>query len=250
MKQLVKKLLKKSQLEPAALELRRQIRWVTQRQFGYVDNQLIKKYFQDNEIRKFHIGCGRNTIEGWLNADYNPYTTNILCFNACERFPFPDNSFDYIYSEHMIEHISYPDGLFMLSECFRILKPNGKIRIATPDFNFLLKIYQDSEHPLHSQYIDYILDYCMKDAPYQGAIFVINNFVRDWGHLFIYDRKSLQIALEKVGFSRITQCNLQTSEDKHFYNLANEKRFPDGFLDLETMTFEAIKLQTNQDFVL
>jgi predicted SAM-dependent methyltransferase len=37
----------------------------------------------------------------------------------------------------MIEHISFSQGLVMLSECYRVLKEKGKIRISTPDRRLL-----------------------------------------------------------------------------------------------------------------
>ncbi len=44
---------------------------------------------------------------------------------------FPDNHFDAIHSAHVIEHVYDPVAL--LRECFRILKPGGKIVIITPN---------------------------------------------------------------------------------------------------------------------
>ena len=60
-----------------------------------------------------------------------------------KKFPFVSSTFDYVFSEHMIEHIKYQDGLKMLNESFRVLKPSGKIRISTPDLQFLLDLYLD-----------------------------------------------------------------------------------------------------------
>jgi hypothetical protein len=48
-------------------------------------------------------------------------------------------------------------------------------------------------------------------APEDNETFVINNFVRDWGHTFIYDEKTLRGAMTSVGFAQITKFDLQES---------------------------------------
>ena len=93
----------------------------------------IKAYFSETRIRKLQIGAGKNVLEGWLNADLEPGSDEVMFIDAVAELPFPDGVFDYVFSEHMIEHIAYKHGLHMLGEAFRVLKPGGKIRIATPD---------------------------------------------------------------------------------------------------------------------
>ncbi len=48
---------------------------------------------------------------------------------------YPDNSFDVISMSHVIEHVSAPVAL--LQECRRILKPGGRLVIATPNLQSL-----------------------------------------------------------------------------------------------------------------
>lgn len=204
-------------------------------------NKLIRNYLRDHSTHKLHLGCGRNPLDSWLNSDQHPKSSNILRLDVSKRLPFEDEQFAYVFSEHMIEHLSYTQGMQMLEECHRILKPNGRIRISTPDLSFLLALYFDDRSNLQERYIDWSTKTHVKDAPYSDATFVINNFVRDWGHQFIYDEPALRFALEKAGFSEIVRCELNASEDIELQGLENDTRLPPGFLALESFTLEATK---------
>jgi predicted SAM-dependent methyltransferase len=129
----------------------------------------------------------------------------------------------------------------MLAECYRILNPGGKIRIATPDLLFLINLYKSNKSELQKRYIKWAIDFSVPNTTYYDDTFVINNFFADWGHKFIYDDKVLRFALEKVGFTNITKCNLNESEDRELRGLENENRMPDGFLQLETIILEGTK---------
>jgi predicted SAM-dependent methyltransferase len=85
--------------------------------------------------------------------DALPLLPDVLYLDATRRFSFKDAAFDYIFSEHMIEHISYQHSLNMLAECRRVLQPSGKIRISTPDLNFLINLYRDDKSELQQRYI-------------------------------------------------------------------------------------------------
>lgn len=221
---------------------KRHISWHFKGNFGRIDRAIIERYFAGQEIRKLHIGCGGNILSDWLNSDFVPYSNSILHLDATETFPFAADMFDYIFSEHMIEHISYSNGLAMLSECYRVLKNNGKIRISTPNLPFLIDLYRDDKSELQREYIRWATDNFIKSAPYYDDTFVINNFIRDWGHLFIYDERTLRSSLEKAGFTIIIRCNLNESNDETLRKLENEKRIPKKFLKLESFTLEATKV--------
>jgi len=222
--------------------MQRRISWHFKRHFGRVDRTIIADYFAKQEIRKLHIGCGSNVHRDWLNSDIFPHSDNILHLDGTDTFPFANETIDYIFSEHMIEHISYSNGLAMLSETYRVLRNNGKIRISTPNLQFLIDLYGENKSELQIEYIKWATDRFIQSAPYDDAIFVINNFVRDWGHLFIYDEKTLRSSLENAGFSKIIRCDLNESGDEALRNLESEQRMPKGFLKLESITLEGTKV--------
>lgn len=204
------------------------------------DKRAFQSYIQTHKAHKLHLGCGSNYLEGWFNTDLYPDSKRTH-LNATKRFPFPDNSFDFIFSEHMIEHIPYVGGHTMLSECFRVLKPGGTLRIVTPDMTFLLDLYQNRKEGVNKRYIDWSCDIFIKDSAPRHPVSVINNFYRDWGHQYIYDYDVIHSTFEEIGFNNIQKLALNQSTHPELCGLEHEKRSPEGFLELESMIIEGKK---------
>jgi predicted SAM-dependent methyltransferase len=201
----------------------------------------VTHYCASNPVGRLHLGAGDSTPPGWLGTDIAPTSPGILCMDARKPFPVPDQSFNYVFSEHMIEHISWHEGAFMLRECYRILKPGGKIRIATPDLGVLLGMYCNEVSPAGDNYIRWITDNFIENGNIYRPAFVINNAFHNWGHNFLYDSELLEIALHGAGFVDIIPCRPNESGDETLYgielhgkNLGNEK-----INEFETMVFEA-----------
>ena len=189
---------------------------------------------------KLHLGCGRNILGGWINTDYNTAKFSGSDYlDVTKKFPYDNNSVDYIFSEHMIEHITYHEGKFMLEESFRVLKSGGKIRISTPDLKFLIKLYNEDKTELQKRYIEYSFKEYKLDG--NSDTFVINNFHRDWGHIFIYDEKTLKSLFESIGFFDLKCYGLMESDDEELMGVEHIIRQPDGFIQLESFTVEGTK---------
>ena len=201
---------------------------------------VVGDYLRRDGAKKLHLGCGHSILEGWLNSDFSPARPDVIRLDATTAFPIPSDSFDYVFSEHMIEHIAYRDGLNMLGESFRVLKPGGKIRVSTPDLQFLVDLYAEPKTALQKHYIEWATETFVK-TPEASDTIVINNFVRDWGHQFIYDAKTLSRALELAGFGAVERFDINHSNDPALTNLENASRMPPGFLQLESFTLEATK---------
>ena len=206
------------------------------------------KFISDNYFsstlnkRKLHIGCQTQLLKGWLNVDIQPKSDEVMFMDATQSFPFADESFDYIYSEHMIEHISYSEGAYMIQECFRCLKKNGILRIATPDFDFLIGLAASQKSDVQSRYIKYSVLRHMPQGTPENHVFVVNNFFKDWGHKFIYDFNALSESLKKRGFEKVQQCSVGLSTDINLQSLEHHgNEIGEDFNKLETMVLEARK---------
>jgi predicted SAM-dependent methyltransferase len=202
------------------------------RALWHPEQAILREYMRTLGTKKLNIGCGDHLIEGWLNCG-----APIYPLDASKPFPLANDTFELVFSEHMIEHIPYPAGRVMLQECFRAMKPSGTIRISTPDLRFLIDLYN---HP-HDDYIRWATSNFISWAPSLDRAFVINNFVRDWGHQFIYDEPTLSAALRTAGFVNIVRQKLQESNIEPLRGLENGTKMPSDFLSVETMTLEATK---------
>ena len=202
------------------------------------NRRLIAQYLARHQAPKLHIGCGDNELPGWLNTELCPRGDQIF-LDATTRFPFADNVFSLIYSEHMIEHISLPDAETMIGECFRVLAPNGVMRIVTPDLRFLTTLL-DSTHSPELEDIQYSVD-VYKIPPPADGISVFNNFVRAWGHQYIHTVSSLGGLLMRAGFDDIHQRALNSSPHSELTDLAKTDRMPAGFVEMESFVLEGRK---------
>ncbi len=200
-----------------------------------------KRYLDSHDVKKLQIGTGKNVLAGWLNSDLRPLSGTVLHLNARCRFPFDDGTFDYVYCEHLIEHLHFRDGVKMLAECHRVLKHGGKLRISTPDLQFLIDLCSPRKSDLQIRYLRWAVDTYLPDAPAIDEAFVINMFMRNWEHRFIYSENAMRIALERTGFGEMRRWPVMQGSDEHMMNLENRDRMPQDFLALESMIYEARK---------
>jgi ubiquinone/menaquinone biosynthesis C-methylase UbiE len=81
---------------------------------------------------KLNIGCGKKYDPDYCNIDlYEDLVADrrMSAFNL----EFDDNTCDEIKAIHVIEHLSFFETIYALSEFFRVLEPNGKLILETPD---------------------------------------------------------------------------------------------------------------------
>lgn len=229
------KIIKTSGLFPLALRMLQIHSWVTR-------EKTIKNYLETHIDRKLHIGCGSNILDGWLNTDLFPRAKEIVYLDATKRFPLNDDSFSYVFSEHIIEHIEYTHGLNMLRECFRILKPGGMIRISTPSLSFLVELYQPEKNEVQNQYIDWAAQSFAPDIIKHKEVFVINNFFYNFDHKFIYDMNILQDAMAAAGFVDLIPCAVGESKIHEMQGLESHSNLiSEEFNKLETFVIEGKK---------
>jgi len=81
-----------------------------------------------------------------ISLDISPGDSRVLKGDI-KKLPFKKNSFDGVFLSHVIEHLPIADVSKGLSEIHRVLKPKGKLVIATPHPSIFNNIFwEDPSH--------------------------------------------------------------------------------------------------------
>lgn len=208
----------------------------------------IEKYISSHSIKKLHIGSGGNEFVDWLNSDLLPENSRIALIDVSKIIPIESSSFDYVYSEHVFEHLNFFEQLNYFRETYRILKPGGKMRIATPNFDFLIHLTNTENSDIEKRYLSWNMNRFLKPITQElgnkadKKIYVINNYFKDWGHQLIHNKSSFINLISITDFKDVIECNVGTSLDNNLSNLEmHSKMITEEFNLLETMVFEAVK---------
>lgn len=203
----------------------------------------VRTYLDRHRVRGLQLGAGRNLFGGWLSTDKAPRHPEVLPMDATGRFPLPDESFDYVYAEHMIEHVGWHRGQQTLAEAWRVLRPGGRIRLATPDLAVLVDLYAGRAGDDGDHYTRWVTRrYLPKGTP-RHPVFVLNNAMRNWGHSFLYDEEVLRMSLDRSGFTDVRRQPFGESDDPHLCGLEahGEAVANDRAVRFETMVLEATR---------
>jgi len=87
------------------------------------------------------LGCGANYIPGMVNIDGNLFRKKDLWLDVTLGLPFEDNSLSGIYASHILEHFETPVMKSVLRECYRTLRPEGRLRIVVPSVEFAINAW-------------------------------------------------------------------------------------------------------------
>jgi predicted SAM-dependent methyltransferase len=161
--------------------------------------------------RRLHIGCGQQSIPGWINIDNQGLPGVDQVLDVRRGLPFQDVSS--IYAEHFLEHLSLDDGLGFLRECSRVLSPDGVLRLSTPNLDWvILTHYHGRDLPEADARLD-----CVR----------INRAFHGWGHQFLYNGHMLTGALRSAGFAHIVPCRYGESSLSELANLERHETWED-----------------------
>jgi predicted SAM-dependent methyltransferase len=88
-----------------------------------------------------NLGCGPLIYPDWVNADRSGFYRLVRerafkpqwLFDAAKPWRCRDDRWGGIFTQHMIEHLDYPEVVFVFRECLRTLKPGAWLRVSVPD---------------------------------------------------------------------------------------------------------------------
>ncbi len=174
---------------------------------------------------KINIGCGlRNFGNEWIHVDGGDYdhidTKDILIKE------FDKESAELIYASHFIEYFDREEIIPILKRWKQVLKPNGILRLAVPNFEKYASLYIDKKISL-----DHSL------GPLYGKMKMGNKTIY---HKTTYDFDSLKILLEKVGMRKINKYNWKETIHSKFDD-HSQAYFP--HMDKENGTLMSLNME-------
>ena len=150
---------------------------------------------------KINMGCGwRDFGKDWIHIDGGDYSH--LDSKDIFNLPYEDNSVDLIYASHVIEYFNREEVKDVLNEWIRVLKPNGKLRLAVPDFEVIVGLYFSKEYSL-----DRFL------GPLYGKMPMGEETIY---HKTTYDFKSLKLLLENLNMKNVIEYDWRETEHSEF----------------------------------
>lgn len=115
--------------------------------YPYKLSKYLCENFFNNSGSILDVGCGRGEyLEEFQNlglqvtgVDISPSINDLkskfnidTCDFEHQKFSFPNDNFDFIFSKSVIEHLHKPE--FLLDECYRVLKIGGRAIIMCPSW--------------------------------------------------------------------------------------------------------------------
>lgn len=147
---------------------------------------------------KLHLGCGsRDFGVTWdhIDAQKLPHIKS----HDVTKLPYETSSVDIIYASHLIAYFDRDEIIQVLREWKRVLRPDGILRIATPDFRQIARMY--------------VQDRCCTLPNFLGPLYGKMNGMY---HKTAYDFYSLIEVLASVGFKNIRKYNRDLTPHARF----------------------------------
>lgn len=170
---------------------------------------------------KINLGCGDNLIEGYMNIDKYDPRADIEMDMA--DLKLPSDSADEIVIYQALEHTPWHQLNDILTNCYRTLKPGGKLIIEVPDLEVICRrileegLTQNSHDNIYGGY----------HRPWDSNRYEDADFHKGSIHYQGFTCKKLTTALSKAGFDK---ARVRDMEEKH----------PDYRYE-ENLSIEAIK---------
>ena len=150
---------------------------------------------------KLNLGCGKRDFgSDWIHIDGAEYPH--LDSQNIESLDYRNKSVDLIYASHVIEYFDRREVLSVLKEWKRVLRIDGVLRIAVPDFYQMAKLYLVDSYDLEKFL-----------GPLYGKMVMLKKTIY---HKTVYDFNDLKELLEEVGFRNIKKYDWRETDHSDF----------------------------------
>ena len=150
---------------------------------------------------KLHLGSGSRYLEGYVHIDIADYEHIDIRTSIDKLNTIDDDIVSEIYASHVLEYFDRNEVESVLKEWMRVLKKDGILRIAVPNFEALIKVYSEVND------LNKIL----------GPLYGKWNIGEDKHiyHKTVYDMESLTVLLKQVGFEQVREWDWREVFSNH-----------------------------------
>jgi hypothetical protein len=192
-------------------------------------------------------GCGLSVGEGWRNFDGSPrlrienlpvagrvLTRNRRLFPKEVEFgdivsglPVAEASCKGLYCSHVLEHLCLRDCQQALRNSRLLLQPGGTFRLVIPDLKASIQHYLDNPSPQASS--DFMRETSLgMETRRRDLGGMLSAWLGNSPHLWMWDAKGMQHALEEAGFVDIRQATFGDASDPMFEKVEARMRWKEG----------------------
>jgi len=177
-------------------------------------------------MKKINVGAGSSWYyQNWEILDNGPgnYKAKWKNKGKCWDTKLKSNSYDVVFTSHMLEHIPHFRIEKTISEFNRILKKKGILRIVVPDLEKMVKAYINRDYKffkMSRHYTDHLGiggSFLSKlISPGKNTIAIsreMDEIFGGYAHIYHFDFEMLKTLLAKWGFSEIKKSNFCKSID-------------------------------------
>jgi len=181
-------------------------------------------------VIKLHLGCGKKNFgEDWDHIDGSNYC-HIKSHDII-NLHYDEDSVDLIYASHVFEYFDRDEANYVLQKWKKVLKKDGILRLAVPDFEACAKLYTNKNVPL---------------SKFVGMMYGkwnINIDSKPIYHKTIYDYDSIKKVLEDNEFNNIKRWNWRDIDHGHFDDYS-QAYLP--HMDKENGTLVSLNVECNK----
>jgi hypothetical protein len=184
--------------------------------------------------------------DSWHTLDHKlTESTETAIAGDASNIKLPDESCDVVFCSHVFEHIPHTRLPMVLAEINRVLRPNGILRILTPDLEKVAKAYveKDAEFFRQAKEEDESL---RTDLGFGGMMmnFIVSpgqdtalfdrnlkQFIAGYAHLYSYDYSMLSMMFEKLGYApqKVGFCESEVAEFREPLHVVGQENIWQNF---------------------
>lgn len=170
-----------------------------------------------------NVGSGPQRFDDFLNIDFfellEHERSSAPYLGADLRYPLPlpSGCADGVFTEHTLEHLTYPQAERLLRECWRVLKTGCRLRVVLPDLGLFAERYAagDAEwfKTWERLYFTESDDAQRRLRSMETPMMAISFVTQEYGHVSAWDFATLSALLTRAGFSDIRRTTFREGAD-------------------------------------